>query len=185
MPYVSHALFYGGMLALTMLMFLTATIVQSKCYRSMVLYLGAFSILSTFVYVVLGALDVAITEAAIGACLTGVLMLKTGEIVDLKVRDVAPLPKVLKVLVFAVYCLFPVYFVLHFPSFGSKDSLVVSGVVQDFYIAATATLMKFPNVVTAVLGSIRGYDTFGEALVVFTASVAVWVILREVRHEKA
>ena len=34
-----------------------------------------------------------------------------------------------------------------------------------------------PNVVTAVLASYRGYDTFGEATVVFTAAVGVLLLL--------
>jgi multicomponent Na+:H+ antiporter subunit B len=35
------------------------------------------------------------------------------------------------------------------------------------------------NAVTAVLAAYRGFDTFGEAVVVFTAGVAVLVVLRE------
>lgn len=35
-----------------------------------------------------------------------------------------------------------------------------------------------PNMVTAVLADYRGFDTFGEVTVVFTAAVAVMLILR-------
>ena len=35
-----------------------------------------------------------------------------------------------------------------------------------------------PNIVTSVLASYRGYDTFGETIVVFTAGVAVLVLLK-------
>ena len=35
-----------------------------------------------------------------------------------------------------------------------------------------------PNMVTAVLADYRGFDTFGEVAVVFTAAVAVLLILR-------
>ena len=34
------------------------------------------------------------------------------------------------------------------------------------------------NIVTSVLASYRGYDTFGETIVVFTAGVAVLVLLK-------
>jgi multicomponent Na+:H+ antiporter subunit B len=34
-----------------------------------------------------------------------------------------------------------------------------------------------PNVVTAVLASYRGYDTFGETVVVFTAALGVMLLL--------
>ena len=35
-----------------------------------------------------------------------------------------------------------------------------------------------PNIVTSVLASYRGYDTFGETIVVFTAGIAVLVLLQ-------
>ena len=34
-----------------------------------------------------------------------------------------------------------------------------------------------PNIVTAVLASYRGYDTFGETTVIFTAGVGVLLLL--------
>ena len=34
-----------------------------------------------------------------------------------------------------------------------------------------------PNIVTAVLASYRGYDTFGEVTVIFTAGVGVLLLL--------
>ena len=34
-----------------------------------------------------------------------------------------------------------------------------------------------PNVVTAVLASYRGYDTFGETVVIFTAGLGVMLLL--------
>ena len=34
-----------------------------------------------------------------------------------------------------------------------------------------------PNVVTSVLASYRGYDTLGETVVIFTAAIAVLLIL--------
>ena len=39
--------------------------------------------------------------------------------------------------------------------------------------------IDIPNVVTAVLASYRGFDTLGEVLVVFTAGVAVFALLRK------
>ena len=40
-----------------------------------------------------------------------------------------------------------------------------------------------PNVVTAVLASYRGYDTLGETTVIFTAGVAVLLLLRGRRRQ--
>jgi multicomponent Na+:H+ antiporter subunit B len=35
-----------------------------------------------------------------------------------------------------------------------------------------------PNAVTSVLADYRGYDTFGEATVIFTAGIGVMLLLR-------
>jgi multicomponent Na+:H+ antiporter subunit B len=42
-----------------------------------------------------------------------------------------------------------------------------------------------PNVVTSVLASYRGYDTLGETSVIFTAGIAVMLILRKSKDEMA
>ena len=40
-----------------------------------------------------------------------------------------------------------------------------------------------PNVVTVVLASYRGFDTLGETTVIFTAGIAVLILLRGIRQE--
>ena len=37
--------------------------------------------------------------------------------------------------------------------------------------------VKIPNIVTTVLASYRGYDTLGETIVIFTAGIAVLLLL--------
>ena len=48
-----------------------------------------------------------------------------------------------------------------------------------FYLTDAPTL-GIENVVTAILVVYRGFDTFGEVVVVFTAGVAAAAVLREV-----
>jgi len=45
------------------------------------------------------------------------------------------------------------------------------------YIAATKNDIILPNVVTAVLASFRGYDTFGEVVVIYMAGLGVLLLL--------
>ena len=45
------------------------------------------------------------------------------------------------------------------------------------FTEVTARDIKIPNLVTAVLADVRGYDTLGETLVIFTAGLAVLLIL--------
>ena len=49
--------------------------------------------------------------------------------------------------------------------------------VAPWYLEKTPEYIDIPNVVTAVLGSYRGYDTLGEVFVVFTAGIGVLFLL--------
>src|SRR5690606_27618472 len=49
--------------------------------------------------------------------------------------------------------------------------------VAPWYLEKTPHLIDIPNVVTAVLGSFRGFDTLGEVFVIFTAGIGVLSIL--------
>ncbi|MDD5486527.1 MAG: hypothetical protein PHW65_03120 [Dehalococcoidales bacterium] len=52
-----------------------------------------------------------------------------------------------------------------------------SGRVSEFYIENSMDDTNTPNIVTAVLADYRGFDTLGETLVIFTASIACVLIL--------
>jgi multicomponent Na+:H+ antiporter subunit B len=56
--------------------------------------------------------------------------------------------------------------------------------VAPWYLEKTPEYIDIPNVVTAVLGSFRGYDTLGEVFVVFTAGIGVLFLL-SARHGHA
>jgi multicomponent Na+:H+ antiporter subunit B len=62
------------------------------------------------------------------------------------------------------------------PAFGDINSPANSYVGTD-YLAKTAEEVQIPNVVTAVLASYRGYDTFGEVVVIFSAGLGVLLLL--------
>jgi len=62
------------------------------------------------------------------------------------------------------------------PAYGDVNSPANTGVGMD-YIERTTKEIHIPNVVTAVLASYRGYDTFGEAVVIFSAGLGVLLLL--------
>ncbi len=67
-----------------------------------------------------------------------------------------------------------------FPHWGDPDqpgSLHVS----PRYIEKTLAETKVPNAVTSVLADYRGYDTMFETSVIFTAGIAVMMLLRRSR----
>jgi multicomponent Na+:H+ antiporter subunit B len=78
-----------------------------------------------------------------------------------------------------------VYGTLDMPHFGDPNAPAQRYPVPS-YVERTPSEIDVPNVVTAVLGSYRGYDTLGETAVIFTAGVGVLLLLggRALRREE-
>jgi len=62
------------------------------------------------------------------------------------------------------------------PVYGDPNSPANAYVGMD-YITSTPNDIAIPNVVTAVLASYRGFDTFGEVVVIFAAGLGVMLLL--------
>ena len=63
------------------------------------------------------------------------------------------------------------------PSYGDP-SAPANLHVSPYYIQHSLEETETPNVVTAVLADYRGYDTLGETVVIFTAGLACFLLLR-------
>ena len=163
-------------LALFVMLVVTAlAALQMRKLFAVVMLAGVFSLLSALLFVTLDAVDVAFTEAAVGAGISTVLLLGTMALTsrDEKLpRKFSPLPLLLVFVTGAVM----IYGTLDMPNFGSADSPAQTHLAAEF-LERTPIDMGFPNVVTAILASYRGYDTFGEVVVVFTAAIAVLILI--------
>jgi len=149
---------------------------------------GIFSLLSAGLFVVMDAVDVAFTEAAVGAGISTVLLLLT---LDLTTEEATkPIqPAILPLMISICVGGALLYATTDMPAFGDPNAPVhrrAYGDPTSPYIDTVATRyletsleeIDVPNMVTSVLGSYRGYDTLGETTVVFTAAVAVMLLLR-------
>lgn len=149
-------------------------IVFQRSLFAAAMMLGVFSVLSFAIYVTLDAVDVAFTEATVGAGLTTVLFLvalsRTGQ------AEKRHAPALLPLLVVVVTGALLVYATLGLPPVGDPNA-PIHGYLSPGYLEGAYKDIGVPNVVTAVLASYRGYDTLGEVTVVFTAAVAVWLLL--------
>ncbi len=137
--------------------------------------LGIYSLLMAALWVVLDAVDVAFTEAAVGAGVTTVLMLLaialTGrEEKRTRIKPWLPLAVSLTTAGLLVYA------TLGMPAFGIADAPAQLH-VAPYYLQQGESETGVPNVVTAILASYRGFDTLGEVTVIFTAGMGVLVLL--------
>jgi multicomponent Na+:H+ antiporter subunit B len=149
-------------------------VVRTRNLLAAVMLMSVYSLLMAVAYLVLGAPDVAITEAAIGAGIGTVLflaaLLLTGEEEKPAKHRLAALFTV------CVTGALILYATLDLPSFGDPNA-VTNAHVTAYYLHHALPETGVPNVVTAVLASYRGYDTLGETFVIFTAGISVMLLL--------
>jgi len=162
-------------------MLITAIFVAfSRDLMAVVMVFGAYSLLSAGMFVVMDAPDVAFTEAAVGAGVSTLLMLialsKTGRFERRAGRQWLPLGITL------VTTAVLVYGTLDMPKVGHPENPVHQHVAPR-YLEESGQEIGIPNVVTSVLASYRGFDTFGEVVVVFTAGLGVWLLIGGIRRK--
>jgi multicomponent Na+:H+ antiporter subunit B len=157
-----------------------------------VMFAGIYSFLSAGLFTVMDAVDVAFTEAAVGAGISTVLMLATLALVGSKVTTpqfritaisakVPPKRPIFPFFVVLFTGAILVYGTLDMPAYGNPENPIHKHVAPH-YLQDSEHEIGVPNVVTSVLASYRGYDTMGETTVVFTAAVGVMILLSVLRR---
>ncbi len=161
---------------MTMLVVVGIAIVRLKDLFAVVMLSGVYSLVAAAWFVSLDAVDVAFTEAAVGAGISTVLMLGA---MLLTAREAAPTKPIRHWVALLVVCATGaalLYATVDMPSFGDPLSAPNAYVGLE-YLKRTGADTGVPNVVSAVLASYRGYDTFGETTVILTAGLGVILIL--------
>lgn len=135
-----------------------------------------FSLICAGLFMVMDAVDVAFTEAAVGAGISTLLMLATlavtKRVEKQRRRQLRPGPLLLVLAVGAML----IYGTLDMPFYGDPEAPVHRYMTPRF-LERSPEEVGPPNIVTSVLASYRGYDTFGETTVVFAAAVGVLLLL--------
>jgi multicomponent Na+:H+ antiporter subunit B len=155
---------------------------RSRNLFSVLILSGVYSFLMATVLVAMDAVDVAMTEASVGAGISTVLLL--GALFLCKSEEAAPVRKPwLPLTVATAVSLMLMYGTLGLPAFSDAQAPIHTHVVPR-YLNDAPRETGVPNIVTAVLASYRGYDTLGETTVVFTAGAGVVALLRRRRERK-
>lgn len=168
--------------ALLILMIAAAlAVVRTTNLFAVAILSSAYSLLCAVWFVAMDAVDVAFTEACVGAGISTALFLAalshTGDRAR-KQKMTRLAGGAAAALAFGAAVILMTPFT---PIFGDPNSAANLGVGMD-YVRRTPVEIGIPNVVTAVLASYRGLDTFGEAVVIFAAGMAVVAILP--RHRR-
>ncbi len=143
---------------------------------AVVMLSGIYSLMGATLYVILDAVDVAFTEAAVGAGASTVLMIGTLALTSDR-ENATPNTRTIKGL-FVCSLIFAalIYGSLDMPLFGDPSAPVHQHVVPR-YLNDSMAEIGLPNVVTSVLASYRSFDTMGETFVIFTAAIGVITLI--------
>lgn len=161
---------------LAMLFVIATAIIRLRSLFAIVMLSGAYSLISATWFVVLDAVDVAFTEAAVGAGISTALLLGAMLLTSRKAKIERRLVDVAALVVCVATGAALVYASIDLPALGDA-SAPANAYVGAQYLERVEADIGVPNVVTAVLASYRGFDTLGETAVVFAAGIAVALLL--------
>jgi multisubunit Na+/H+ antiporter MnhB subunit len=88
-----------------------------------------------------------------------------------------------KALVFVAFLLVSAFLVLSAASLRPFGEPTVAS-MDDYFIAHSQSDVAANNVVTAIVFDYRGFDTLGEATVLFAAVVGVLALFRKLREDE-
>ena len=161
---------------ITMLLVVAFSIIRMRSLFAIVMLQGVYSLVSAAWFVSLDAVDVAFTEAAVGAGVSTVLMLSAMLLADRESAQVSLRQQIAPIIIVVATGFALFYAIGDMPLYGDAHSPANSHVGAD-YLTLTEKDIHIPNVVTAVLASYRGFDTFGETVVIFAAGIGVLLLL--------
>ncbi len=168
---------------LAMLAITALSVIFLKDLFTVVMLFGIYSFLSALIFVNLDAVDVAFTEASVGAGISTVLMLGTLALTGRKEKTNNH-KAILPLLVVCVTGGALIYGTLDMPPFGDPNNPAQQHVAPR-YIQDSPQEIGLPNMVTSVLASYRAFDTLGETAVVFAAAIGVLSLLGLPKQDRA
>ena len=168
-----------NLMLLLFLVVLAVAAIQAKDILNSIMYLGAYSLFMALVWTELNAVDVAFTEAAVGAGVSGVFMIAALTRMNRfeSSRERTKTAKYTSMFIVAVTAAMLFYATADMPAYNDPEAPIHRH-VAPYYIENSLHDTGSLNMVTSVLASYRGFDTLGETTVVFTAAISVILLLR-------
>lgn len=148
---------------------------------SAAMLMGIYTLLCAAIFVAMDAVDVAFTEAAVGAGISTILILAALSLSNYHKEDHHNIKKNTLQTTVSLIITFALGILLAFgfhdiPAYGQQNVPAYQGVAQH-YIHQSEHEIGVPNIVTSILASYRGYDTLGELTVIFVAGITVLMLL--------
>ncbi|HJD55810.1 MAG TPA: DUF4040 domain-containing protein [Rickettsia endosymbiont of Pyrocoelia pectoralis] len=159
-----------------LLIVISIKIIIAKDLLEAVIFTSIFSLLIGLSYLLMDAPDVAMTEAALGACLSTCVYLNLLRKLPPDLKNIQRTKIIPASLICLLFIGTLVYMGLELPNYGDENTPLQTGVTK-YYLENTKQDIGVPSFVAAILASYRGYDTLGETSVILIAGIAVLLIL--------
>ncbi len=174
-----------------LLLIISAVVLLASCFRLIisrslfesVILMSVFSLVIGMCHLFMDAPDVAMTEVALGACLSTCVLLNLVKICGDNTGKSASKPRLIFAIILCVIFLsLLIYASFDLPLYGDPQSPVQSYLTK-YYVEYTNRDIGIPSMVAAILASYRGYDTLGETTVILVAGLAVVLILAKRKED--
>ena len=166
----------------TLMMGIAISLLKTRSVIFTVILTSAYSLVAALMFITLDAVDVAFTEASVGAGISTILFLSAMAYLPKEEEQnlnsqFFPAISCIVLSAILIWCSYDL------PEIGIASAPIHLHIVPD-YILGSKNDIGIPNIVTSILASYRGYDTFGETIVVFTAGIAVLALLKDTTTSK-
>jgi len=166
----------------TLMMGIAISLLKTRSIIFTVILTSAYSLVAALMFITLDAVDVAFTEASVGAGISTILFLSAMAYLPKEEEQnlnsqFFPAISCMVLGAILIWCSYDL------PEIGLATAPMHLHIVPD-YILGSKNDIGIPNIVTSILASYRGYDTFGETVVVFTAGIAVLALLKNTTISK-
>ena len=154
--------------------------IHQKSLLSAIIAVGALGFAGNVAYLAMGAPDVAIVKAVVEIVMLVMLIRATvGRDVETtaEVRDTFGIA--IAIMLIAAFAVFGVIAATQLPEFGKAGMAANADAPSHEYLEKGLEETGAASAVTAVLLDFRGYDTLGEATVLFAAVMGAIVLLRK------
>ncbi|MCZ6886835.1 MAG: DUF4040 domain-containing protein [Rickettsia endosymbiont of Ixodes persulcatus] len=158
-----------------LLILISIKIIFAKDLLNAVIASSVFSLLIGISYLIMDAPDVAMTEAALGACLSTCVYLNLLRKLPPDLKNIKRTNIIPASLICLVFIIILTYMGLELPNYGD-DNAPLHMHSSKYYIENTTKDIGIPSLVAAILASYRGYDTLGETSVILIAGIAVVLV---------
>ncbi|XVN43440.1 MAG: DUF4040 domain-containing protein [Candidatus Rickettsia vulgarisii] len=161
---------------LTILCIVSIKLIFCNSLLSLTITSSVFSLLISISYLLMDAPDVAMTEVALGSCLSSCVFLSfLNRLPKPHRHDLKHTRLISSSIICLIFIIILPYAGFNLPEYGSTDSPLQNHLTK-YYIENTQQDIGIPSFITALLASYRGYDTLGETIVILIAGISVLLL---------